>query len=34
MANEGRVLVIESVIRPGVAASFSKFAALNMLVMR
>jgi hypothetical protein len=34
MAKEGRVLIVESVIRHGVAASFNKFADLNMLVMR
>ena len=33
MANGGRVLIIESVLRPGGATSFSKFMDLNMLVM-
>jgi O-methyltransferase domain len=33
MAKEGRVLIIESVIRSGTATSFSKFVELNILVM-
>lgn len=33
MANGGKILLVESVIRPGAATSFSKFMDLNMLVM-
>ena len=33
MTKDGRVLVVEAVIQPGAATSFSKFMDLNMLVM-
>lgn len=33
MSNEGRILIVESVLEPGSATSFSKFMDLNMLVM-
>ena len=33
MAANGRVLLVEAVIQPGPATSFSKYVDLNMLVM-
>lgn len=33
MTDDGRILLVESVIQPGSATSFSKFMDLNMLVM-
>ena len=33
MPKDGRVLVVEAVLQPGAATSFSKFMDLNMLVM-
>jgi hypothetical protein len=33
MAANGRVLLVEAVIQPGTATSFSKYVDLNMLVM-
>jgi hypothetical protein len=33
MTAEGRVLIVEAVLQPGVATSFAKFVDLNMLVM-
>ena len=33
MAHNGKVLIVEAVLQPGRATSFSKFLDLNMLVM-
>jgi hypothetical protein len=33
MSTNGRVLLVEAVIQPGAATSFSKYMDLNMLVM-
>ena len=33
MSADGRILLVEAVLQPGTATSFSKFMDLNMLVM-